>query len=384
MHEPGIGTPWLECDPRNGPVEKTPLESFPFNIGRSDLADLCIDSYQVSRDHAVITRRGKKYFIRDLESTNGTFLNGQKIKESPLGDGDQLALADVEFTFYCGSHADSRRAATQVMPSSEASESRKVQDTILAIRRIHEVVTRQGLRVLFQPVVDPATREIMGYEALASGGAGDAGHARCEQWTGGIECRCAERLRQLFRRVAAETAGSLPGGRLFLAISAAECTAPWLVDHLSQVRNLLQGKRKLVVEMPESAVLDTADFLALISRLRESKIEVAYDGYASGKAQIAEHKDAAPEFLKLAPSLLRTARQGKDRNRQVQLMVRASQDLGSRVIASGIDSADDLESCRDMGCTLAQGELFGQPQTMAELMGQIKSTRSQLHAVEAS
>jgi EAL domain-containing protein (putative c-di-GMP-specific phosphodiesterase class I) len=130
----------------------------------------------------------------------------------------------------------------------------------------------------------------------------------------------------------------------------------------------------LVVQIPDSAVRSTADFRALLACLRDVQIQVAYDGYASGKARITEHKDVAPDFLKLAPSMFKSVRHGADRQRQVQLIVRASQDIGSSVIATGIDSEADLDVCRELGCTLAQGSLIGPPQSVISVR---QSTGSQ-------
>jgi len=371
MQEFAIGTPWLEHEPNGGGVEKTLLQSFPFTIGRNDLADLQIDSNQVSREHAVITRHGRKYRVRDLGSTNGTFLNGEQIEEATLSDGDLLVIAEVEFVFFCGAGSVPRETATQVMQSSQSRSSARdpVWDAILAVRRTHEVVTQRCVRTLFQPIIDLSTSEAFGYEAFGANGADDTGQPRCGQLAGTMESRAANRLRQLFRRLAAEEAVGLPhGGRLLLAITAAETAKPSLVDHLSQLCELIGSGRQLVVEIPDGAVRSTADFKILLACLRDAQIQVAYDDYASSKSQITDRKDVAPDFLKLAPSMLRSIHRGIDRQRQVQLIVRASHDLGCTVIATGIDNEADLKVCRDLGCKLAQGEQFGHPQSLTSLI----------------
>ena len=370
MPEGAVGAAWLEHDPPGGSTEKTPLVSIPFTIGRNDTADLQVDSSQVSREHATITRQGRKFKVRDLGSTNGTFLNGQRIEEATLADGDLLVIADVEFTFYCGENGAARQTATQVMSHADACQQRDTAwDTILSVRRTHEVVTHRCLRTLYQPVVSLESGDVFGYEAFAADGAGAAPSPRCEQLVPAVECRAGGRLRQLFRRLAVEETVSLPhGGRLLLAITATECAEPALISHLCQLRNFVGGSRQIVVEVPDSAVRGTADFRALLACLRDVQIQVAYDGYASGKARISEHKDVAPDYLKLAPSMFKSIHSGADRQRQVQLIVRASHDLNCPVIATGIDSQADLEVCRNLGCTLAQGDMLGPPQTIASLI----------------
>ncbi|MEX0679305.1 MAG: EAL domain-containing protein [Pirellulales bacterium] len=369
MKESAVSAAWLEHDPPGGPTQKTPVPSFPFAIGRNDTADLHIDSSQVSREHAVITRQGRKFRVRDLGSTNGTFLNGEQIDEAMLCDGDLLVIADVEFTFLCGTDGPRRQTATQLLSPSQRHGSAEdaVWETILSVRRIHEIVTHACLRTVYQPIVQLADGQTFGYEAFASNGANVA-QARCEELVPAVECRAAGRLRQLFRRLAVEGAADLPPrGRLLLAVTAAEIAEPSLISHLCQLRNIVGNSRQLVVEIPDNAVRSTTDFRALLACLRDFQIQVAYDGFASGKARVTEHKEVAPDFLKLAPSMFKSIRQGADRQRQVKLIVRAGQDIHSSVIATGIDTSADLEVCRELGCTLAQGNLLGQPQTAASL-----------------
>ena len=61
-------------------------------IGRSDEADVFIDEDLVSRKHAMISQNNENLLIRDLGSTNGTFVNGIQVSESKLLTGDRILI----------------------------------------------------------------------------------------------------------------------------------------------------------------------------------------------------------------------------------------------------------------------------------------------------
>ncbi len=72
-------------------------------IGRSAECDFPLDVPAISRRHAVILQERGRFFVEDLESRNGTFLNEQRIADrAPLADGDQLTICDQTFLFNSG------------------------------------------------------------------------------------------------------------------------------------------------------------------------------------------------------------------------------------------------------------------------------------------
>ncbi|MBZ0117506.1 MAG: GGDEF domain-containing protein [Sandaracinaceae bacterium] len=79
---------------------RVPLGEEPCVIGRSSKCDVQLDQESVSRNHAHISRgRGGNYSIRDLGSTNGTYVNDQLVDESALRDGDQIKVGRTIFKF---------------------------------------------------------------------------------------------------------------------------------------------------------------------------------------------------------------------------------------------------------------------------------------------
>jgi uncharacterized RDD family membrane protein YckC len=68
-------------------------------IGRDPSNDLVLPDSMVSRRHAVIERRGKQYFLRDCNSANGSVVNGDRVSERGLRDGDLVAIGSMRLLF---------------------------------------------------------------------------------------------------------------------------------------------------------------------------------------------------------------------------------------------------------------------------------------------
>jgi hypothetical protein len=82
-----------------GTVTEFPLSILSY-IGRSEGNQVQLARAGVSRRHAMITIGGEgHYSIQDLQSQNGTFVNGERITDAILADGDRIAVGDVEVTF---------------------------------------------------------------------------------------------------------------------------------------------------------------------------------------------------------------------------------------------------------------------------------------------
>lgn len=85
----------------NGESKVVHIESPRFTIGRGVENSLCVPATVVSRLHAELIRIGDNYLLRDLGSTNGSFVNGDRVAERMLNDGDILRFGSggPEMTF---------------------------------------------------------------------------------------------------------------------------------------------------------------------------------------------------------------------------------------------------------------------------------------------
>ncbi len=71
----------------------------PFTVGRIETSSLVLVDANASRNHAVIELRGSRWTLVDLQSTNGTFVNGSRITEHELLPGDAVVFGSTPATF---------------------------------------------------------------------------------------------------------------------------------------------------------------------------------------------------------------------------------------------------------------------------------------------
>ena len=70
--------------------------------GRHPESDIFLDDVTVSRRHAEFRRRDGHFYIHDVGSLNGTYVNRQRVDETQLANGDELQIGRFKLTFYSG------------------------------------------------------------------------------------------------------------------------------------------------------------------------------------------------------------------------------------------------------------------------------------------
>ncbi len=80
--------------------ESFPLEGDRMTVGRRPDSDIFLDDVTVSRDHALIVRRGSDFYLDDCGSLNGTYVNRRRIESHRLSDGDELQVGKYKLTFF--------------------------------------------------------------------------------------------------------------------------------------------------------------------------------------------------------------------------------------------------------------------------------------------
>ena len=89
-------------------------------LGRHPANTLRLVDREVSKEHASIERIGTTFLLRDLGSSNGTFVNGRRVRELRLRDGDEIALGNSRLVFHSGDAAPTTSPGVTVVASAQS------------------------------------------------------------------------------------------------------------------------------------------------------------------------------------------------------------------------------------------------------------------------
>ena len=78
------------------------LDADVVTLGRHPKSDIFLDDITVSRRHAEVRRDGSRYWVRDVGSLNGTYVNRERTDEAELADGDEIQVGKFKLVFVHG------------------------------------------------------------------------------------------------------------------------------------------------------------------------------------------------------------------------------------------------------------------------------------------
>lgn len=221
--------------------------------------------------------------------------------------------------------------------------------------RIDQVLSSGGPTMFFQPIVDLATRRVVGHEALSrfpDGRAPDLWFS--EAWAAGrgidLELSAVRAALQDFPRLNS-------GGYLAVNLAATTCGESSTLELLCSAR-----ADTLVVEITEHAAIDNARGLYQhLAPLRASGGQLAIDDVGMGFAGLSTLVELAPDIIKLDRSLITNIADDLSRNAIVASMVAYSEKVGAVLVAEGVEDEETSIALKELGVTLGQGYHFGRP-----------------------
>ena len=117
----------LVIDNEDGTHEEAHLPERDIVIGRSPEADIVLEGPKISREHCRIGKSEGKFYVQDLESKNGTLVNGARITVSEIKQGDLVSLGGFTLTL----RSEGKGPETMIREIGEEMEGGKGYSTML-------------------------------------------------------------------------------------------------------------------------------------------------------------------------------------------------------------------------------------------------------------
>lgn len=320
-------------------------------VGRSQRANATIANSSVSGMHAEFLVFGDELVVRDLKSTNGTYVNGRQIEGAePLTQGDLVQLANC--LFRVGS--DHHDLAANTMESVSDSWAH-------CLIQFDRLIGDEAINPHYQSIVTLADKTIVGYELLARSelpGIESPGPMFAAAAHLGQEAN----LSMIARKVgAAAVRGRHDRGELFVNTHPVEVVTDELLDSLRALR-VVSPDQKLTIEIHESAITNADEMHRLKKTLDELDMKIAFDDFGAGNARLNELADHAPDYVKFDMKLIRGIDQAASaRQSLLGSLVRMVNELGIVSLAEGIETQGEHDACRELGFRLAQGYFYDRP-----------------------
>ena len=230
---------------------------------------------------------------------------------------------------------------------------------------IRAAIEIRAFHLAFQPLVNAKTQKLVGFEALLRWNHPKRGFVPPNVFIPvAEECGLMGQIGEFVIEEACKAAASWPEPiTVALNISPKQIILPALPNMVSQAlaRYKLPGNR-IELEVTEGVFLDDDNrTLAVLGRLRQLGVGIALDDFGTGYSSIGYLNKAVFHKLKIDGSFVREAGSRPGNVAIIQSIVQLAKSFRMSVTAEGVETAEDFERMRDLGCDTIQGYLFGKP-----------------------
>jgi len=252
---------------------------------------------------------------------------------------------------------------------------------------LRKAIEKDQIKVVYQPIVYLPTEELAGFEALAR-----MEHPKLGLISPNAFIPIAEEsdlITRLGSRVLATAAADAviwqkelprPEDQLFVSVnvSSRQVLRTELVQEVRALigRSLL-AKGTLKLEITESLAMENPEHaIEILSQIQNAGAELALDDFGTGYSSLAYLQRLPCNTIKLDRELIKSAGGGEDAAATiVRAMVALAHELGKKVVAEGVESAEDVVFLRSIGCEYGQGYFYGEPMSERDVIDLLRIIR---------
>ncbi len=253
-----------------------------------------------------------------------------------------------------------------------------VEQRMSLLREIRGGIRDRQFDLYYQPLVNIASRQVTGFEALMRWCHPSRGLLTPENFLIGFE---DQELSLLLGEFALDTAMAqmrtwldqkLEFGRVAVNLSASQFRTGNLVETVvNKLRDWRVPPERLTLEVTENVYMGWGSDIVgdTIRTLHASGILIALDDFGTGYASLTNLKQFPIDRLKIDKSFVQSGHDAAI----VQAVLTMGASMGMKVVAEGVETAQQLKALSDMGCDQAQGYLFAKPMPGKEVSAFLRS-----------
>lgn len=259
--------------------------------------------------------------------------------------------------------------AAYVSAAAGIERERAAAAALASIRApIEAVISDDRLRIVYQPIWRIGQARPIGFEALARFPAVNAeqpGRSPDQWFHDAALVGCGEVLEVLAIDRALAALPQLPED-IYLTVNVSPLTA-----HSLTLQNILRryDLKRIVLEITEhEAVEDVLALRAALAGLRADGLRLAVDDAGAGFSGLQQILQLQPDIIKLDRFFVSGIDTDPSRRALAAALAEFSNQVGSIIIAEGVEVEAELETLRSLGFRIIQGYLLGRPQPLAQLL----------------
>ncbi|MFB9952669.1 putative bifunctional diguanylate cyclase/phosphodiesterase [Rhizobium puerariae] len=235
----------------------------------------------------------------------------------------------------------------------------------------------------FQPQVDLASRQIMGFEALVRWHHPYLGPISPPEIVAAAQAaNLADRLTATIAEAACRLLTRLPSlglprATVAINVSPREFDLYSVTDVLDRITGAHDIDPGLFeIEITEEAILDTLVAGEQLKRIERSGYKLAVDDFGAGHSSLAYLVQLKVDRLKLDRRFITGVQQSRQNQEIVGAMAGLGRALSMEVVVEGVESEEEADALKALGCEIAQGYFFGRPMPAERIAGWIESRRN--------
>lgn len=256
--------------------------------------------------------------------------------------------------------------------------ARRMQTSEHVIRKLDEALEKEWIKIFYQPVVRSITEQLCGMESLVRWHDPEIGFILPNEFIKTLEdnrqihkldCYVVERVCKCIHERMQKKQPVVPISVNFSRLDFAMCDMVKFVEDAVEKYDV--PRDFIHIEITESMIASDEELMKdVISRFRKAGYEIWMDDFGSGYSSLTLLKDYQFDMLKLDMRFLTPfTEKAKEIVRHTITMAK---DIGIKTLAEGVETKDQLEFLKEVGCGQIQGYYYGRPQPMDEMFANLR------------